>query len=223
MKDNKLKKPMIIIGIIILVVVIIGVIIFAISSKNKTNKTEQTESVEIQKNYEKIANSKEMTFTTTLDENNKETIVIKDGQAYKETTRNGVTYKYIVKGNDTYFVDDSNKTYYTYKNNTEISTEIQQKLSKLKEMSSNTGKEKVNGKNYQYEEFEKYQDFLINNKIAVTDLTKAKTRIYYDNDKIVYIKTIAGDEEELLKVDISYGTVKNDYFNIPSEYKDGNM
>ena len=223
MKDNKLKKPMIIIGIIILVVVIIGVIIFALSSKNKTNKTEQTESVEIQKNYEKIANSKEMTFTTTLDENNRETIVIKDGQAYKETTRKGVTYKYIVKGNDTYFVDDSNKTYYTYKNNTEISTEIQQKLSKLKEMSSNTGKEKVKGKNYQYEEFEKYQDFLINNKIAVTDLTKAKTRIYYDNDKIVYIKTIAGDEEELLKVDISYGTVKNDYFNIPSEYKDGNM
>lgn len=223
MKDNKLKKTMIIIGIIILLVVIIGVIIFAISSKNKTNKTEQTESVEIQKNYEKIANSKEMTFTTTLDENNRETIVIKDGQAYKETTRNGVTYKYIVKGNDTYFVDDSNKTYYTYKNNTEISTEIQQKLSKLKEMSSNTGKEKVNGKNYQYEEFEKYQDFLINNKIAVTDLTKAKTRIYYDNDKIVYIKTIAGNEEELLKVDISYGTVKNDYFNIPSEYKDGNM
>lgn len=223
MKDNKLKKTMIIIGIIILVVVIIGVIIFALSSKNKTNKTEQTESVEIQKNYEKIANSKEMTFTITLDENNKETIVIKDGQAYKETTRNGVTYKYIVKGNDTYFVDDSNKTYYTYKNNTEISTEIQQKLSKLKEMSSNTGKEKVKGKNYQYEEFEKYQDFLINNKIAATDLTKAKTRIYYDNDKIVYIKTIAGDEEELLKVDISYGTVKNDYFNIPSEYKDGNM
>lgn len=223
MKDNKLKKTMIIIGIIILVVVIIGVIIFALSSKNKTNKTEQTESVEIQKNYEKIANSKEMTFTTTLDENNRETIVIKDGQAYKETTRNGVTYKYIVKGNDTYFVDDSNKTYYTYKNNTEISTEIQQKLSKLKEMSSNTGKEKVKGKNYQYEEFEKYQDFLINNKIAVTDLTKAKTRIYYDNDKIVYIKTIAGDEEELLKVDILYGNVKNDYFNIPSEYKDGNM
>ena len=223
MKDNKLKKPMIIIGIIILVVVIIGVIIFALSSKNKTNKTEQTESVEIQKNYEKIANSKEMTFTTTLDENNRETIVIKDGQAYKETTRNGVTYKYIVKGNDTYFVDDSNKTYYTYKNNTEISTEIQQKLSKLKEMSSNTGKEKVKGKNYQYEEFEKYQDFLINNKIAVTDLTKAKTRIYYDNDKIVYITTIAGDEEELLKVDILYGNVKNDYFNIPSEYKDGNM
>ena len=57
----------------------------------------------------------------------------------------------------------------------------------------------------------------------MTDLTKAKTRIYYDNDKIVYIKTIAGDEQELLKVDILYGNVKNDYFNIPSEYKDGNM
>ena len=155
MKNNKLKKPMIIIGIIILVIVIIGVIALFIFNSNKTNKETQTESVEMQKNYEKIANSKEMIFTTTLDENNKETIVIKDDQAYKETTRNGVTYKYIVKGNDTYFVDDSNKTYYTYKNNTEISTEIQQKLSKRKEMSSNAGKEKVNGKNSQYEEFEK--------------------------------------------------------------------
>ena len=121
MKNNKLKKPMIIIGIIILVIVIIGVIALFIFNSNKTNKETQTESVEMQKNYEKIANSKEMIFTTTLDENNKETIVIKDDQAYKETTRNGVTYKYIVKGNDTYFVDDSNKTYYTYKNNTEIS------------------------------------------------------------------------------------------------------
>ena len=64
---------------------------------------------------------------------------------------------------------------------------------------------------------------MINNKIAVTDLTKAKTRIYYDNDKIVYIKTIAGDEKELLKVDISYNQVNDDYFNIPDEYKDGNI
>ena len=188
MKDNKLKKPMIIIGIIILVVVIIGVIIFALSSKNKTNKTEQTESVEIQKNYEKIANSKEMTFTTTLDENNRETIVIKDDQAYKETTRNGVTYKYIVKGNDTYFVDDSNKTYYTYKNNTEISTEIQQKLSKLKEMSSNTGKEKVNGKKVQeidiyysnYDWYNKYYStFQLMNFLRVIQYAKEERTVAF--------------------------------------------
>ena len=42
MKDNKLKKPMIIIGIIILVVVIIGVIIFLYLAKIKQNKQEQT-------------------------------------------------------------------------------------------------------------------------------------------------------------------------------------
>ena len=63
----------------------------------------------------------------------------------------------------------------------------------------------------------------MNSKIKVKDLTKAKTRIYYKNDKIVYIKTIAGDEEELLKVSISYNQINEDYFNIPNEYKDGNV
>ena len=93
----------------------------------------------------------------------------------------------------------------------------------LQDLSKEAGKERIKGKNYSYEEFEQYQGFLINNKIAVTDLTKAKTRIYYDNDKIVYIKTIAGDEKELLKVDISYNQVSDDYFNIPDEYKDRNI
>lgn len=220
MKDSKLKNKIIISVIILLILVIIGGVVIFIYPNNKVDKNE---SVEMQKTYEKVANANEITFTTTLDDQNKETIIIKNDQAYKETTRNGVTYKYIVKGEDTYLLDDSNKKYYTYKNNAEISTEIQQKLSKLKEMSSQEGKERINGKNYKYEEFDKYQEFLINNKIAVTDLTKAKTRIYYDNDKIVYIKTIAGEEEELLKVNISYGNVKNDYFNIPNDYKDGNM
>ncbi len=223
MKDIKLKNKIIISVIILLILVIIGGVVILIYQNKSNNKVDKNESVEMQKTYEKIANANEITFTTTLDDQNKETIIIKNDQAYKETMRNSVTYKYIVNGEDTYFLDDSNKKYYTYKNNTEISTEIQQKLSKLKEMSSQEGKEKINGKNYKYEEFDKYQDFLINNKIAVTDLTKAKTRIYYDNDKIVYIKTIAGEEEELLKVDISYGNVKNDYFNIPNDYKDGNM
>ena len=100
---------------------------------------------------------------------------------------------------------------------------MKQQLEKLQDLSKEAGKERIKGKNYSYEEFEQYQGFLINNKIAVTDLTKAKTRIYYDNDKIVYIKTIAGDEKELLKVDISYNQVNDDYFNIPDEYKDGNI
>ena len=47
----------------------------------------------------------------------------------------------------------------------------------------------------------------------------AKTRFYYDNDKLVYIKTIVGDKQELLKVNISYD-VDNDLFNIPSNYEE---
>lgn len=224
MKESKLKKAIIISVIILLVIlVIVGIVFFIYNNKKSNNKGAETESIKVKETYEKVVNSDEITFITTLDDQNKDMIIIKNGQAYKEVTRNGITYKYIVKDENTYFLDESNKVYYTYKNNTSISTEIEEKLEKLKEMSSKSGKEKINGKNYHYEEFEQYQDFLINNKIAVTDLTKAKTRIYYDNDKIVYIKTIAGDEEEILKVEISYGNVNDDYFNIPSDYKDGDM
>ena len=142
MKDIKLKNKIIISVIILLILVIIGGVVILIYQNKSNNKVDKNESVEMQKTYEKIANANEITFTTTLDDQNKETIIIKNDQAYKETMRNSVTYKYIVNGEDTYFLDDSNKKYYTYKNNTEISTEIQQKLSKLKEMSSQEGKKK---------------------------------------------------------------------------------
>ena len=48
---------------------------------------------------------------------------------------------------------------------------------------------------------------------------EVKTRFYFDGDKLVYIKTIIGDKQELLKVDIS-DNVDNNLFEIPSDYKE---
>lgn len=221
MKKNK-KILIIVISIILILAVILG-IIFLVSKNKQGNTNEIQEAQKTEKVYEEVSKANQITFTCTLDDKNKETIIVKDNNAYKETTKDGKTSRYIVKDGNTYFLDEDSKKYYTYNNNTSILIELKQQLEKLQDLSKEAGKERIKGKNYSYEEFEQYQGFLINNKIAVTDLTKAKTRIYYDNDKIVYIKTIAGDEKELLKVDISYNQVNDDYFNIPDEYKDGNI
>ena len=221
MKKNK-KILIIVISIILVLAVILG-IIFLVSKNKQGNTNEIQEAQKTEKVYEEVSKANQITFTCTLDDKNKETIIVKDNNAYKETTKDGKTSRYIVKDGNTYFLDEDSKKYYTYNNNTSILIELKQQLEKLQDLSKKAGKERIKGKNYSYEEFEQYQGFLINNKITVTDLTKAKTRIYYDNDKIVYIKTIAGDEEELLKVDISYNQVNDDYFNIPDEYKDGNI
>ena len=221
MKKNK-KILIIVISIILILAVILG-IIFLVSKNKQGNTNEIQEAQKTEKVYEEVSKANQITFTCTLDDKNKETIIVKDNNAYKETTKDGKTSRYIVKDGNTYFLDEDSKKYYTYNNNTSILIELKQQLEKLQDLSKEAGKERIKGKNYSYEEFEQYQGFLINNKITVTDLTKAKTRIYYDNDKIVYIKTIAGDEEELLKVDISYNQVNDDYFNIPDEYKDGNI
>lgn len=221
MKKNK-KILKIVISIILVLAVILG-IIFLVSKNKQGNTNEIQEAQKTEKVYEEVSKANQITFTCTLDDKNKETIIVKDNNAYKETTKDGKTSRYIVKDGNTYFLDEDSKKYYTYNNNTSILIELKQQLEKLQDLSKEAGKERIKGKNYSYEEFEQYQGFLINNKIAVTDLTKAKTRIYYDNDKIVYIKTIAGDEKELLKVDISYNQVNDDYFNIPDEYKDGNI
>ncbi len=57
---------------------------------------------------------------------------------------------------------------------------------------------------------------MISQKIQVMQ----KTRLYFQGDKLVYIKTIAGDKQELLKVENTY-KVDNQLFNIPSDYTEG--
>ena len=215
------KKKIILISIIsiIIIAVIIG-IIMVINNQTKTpTNNEQNEKTKTSQLYEKISSAKEMTFTQTVDDNNKISIAIKNNNGYKEVTVDGRTKKYIVKDNNTYYLDVTDKKYYVYQNNDTILTEIKEKFEILKDISEiSRGKEKINSKNYEYEEISKCQDFLFNSELSVNNLEYAKTRLYYDNNQLVYIKTIVGDNEEIIKIDVSYDNVNNDDFNIPEDY-----
>lgn len=212
---SKSKKNIILIVIaIVILAIIIGLIVFSIKNKNTDNQ----ENTLTSKMYEKINNTNEITYTRTVDEKNKIIIMIKGSQAYKEITTNGKTKKYIVKNGDTYYLDDSEKNYYKYENNDEILTEIKQQFEEIDTANLKIDKENINGKQYKYEEIPNFQGFLFDDELSVNNLEYAKTRLYYKNGELSYIKTIVGENQELIKIDISYGNVNDSYFNIPSDY-----
>ena len=139
-----------------------------------------------------------------------------NNMAYTDTVYNGKQSKYIIKDGNSYLVDDETKASYTYLNNqTKLNMVINQ-LEEIKKLDYKKGKEKINGKNYYYEEYTGLTNF------AMGDFTKdsqdVKTRIYYDGDEIVYIKTIEGEKQETLKVEISYD-VNQSLFQIPENYR----
>lgn len=215
----KKKTIIIIISIIIFVIAILSIILLVNNNLKKGEETESTKTEEISK---EITNSNQITFTKILDDLNKETIMVKDDKAYKETVVNGKTNKYIIKDGNTYYLNETEKKYYIFKNNNLVLTEIKEQLERIQQNDVITGKEKINGKTYNYEEFGNSQDFLINKTIAMTDEAKAKTRLYYSNDKLQYIKTILKEKEELLKINVTYNNINEDYFKIPSDYKKAN-
>ena len=59
--------------------------------------------------------------------------------------------------------------------------------------------------------------FMVSNTLNI-DENEVKTRFYFDkNDNLVYIKTINGDDNELLKISLTKD-VDDAMFEIPSDY-----
>lgn len=132
----------------------------------------------------------------------------------------------LVIGGDTYLIFHENKEYYVYPNNTLDEEVLTNNLKNIVEQDYVTGKEKIYGKTYNYEEYSGVSDFLISSSRNI-DTSLAKTRFYFKGKQLVYLKTIyeianeeTGEktqEEELQTVKVEY-QVKDSIFEIPSEY-----
>lgn len=84
------------------------------------------------------------------------------------------------------------------------------------------GKEKINGKELYYEEYNnENMDFII--YANVNEMSKAKIRFYFENGKIAYIKNIISVEnqettiQELLKISFE-NKIDENIFKIPEDY-----
>ena len=88
---SKSKKNIVLIVIsIILLAIVIGAIVLVIKNKN-TNNQENTLTSKLCK---KISEANEISYTRTIDENNKITVIVKGDKAYKEVISDGNTTKY---------------------------------------------------------------------------------------------------------------------------------
>jgi len=215
---NQKKKIIIIITIIIAIIIISGVIFWLYYSGKIGKSSLEGGNSKIAKLYTELKEKQEYSFTTTLNNENKIFYAKKDNIAYTKTIYQGNESKYIIKDGNSYLIKDQEKVYYTYYNNESDLEKIALQLSEIKENKYTEGKEKIEGKPYNYEEYEIATDFLMKD-IEYEKLEKAKTRFYFSGNKLIYIKTIVEEYQEILNLYIS-NKKEEKLFEIPTNYKE---
>ena len=215
------KKKIIIISVVSIIVIalIVGLIIFFVNRNNNGEEgtTIAANSSKIARLYDDLSKEQSFSFTTTLDDNNKETYAKNNNTAYTDTIYDGEESKFIIRDGNSYLLRDSDKIYYTYQNNEVNLNKVLEQLNEIKDTELIEGKEEVDGKNYNYEEYTGITNFAI----KLTDDNNSedvKTRFYFDGNDLVYIKTIIGNNQELLSVEIS-NDVDSSLFEIPEDYR----
>lgn len=212
------KRKIILISVISIVIllVIIGLVYYLVASNTNEENGGQKKTSEVSKLYETLKTKDVFSFELTLDDNNKMYYAKSGNTAYIDTVHDGTESKYIIRDGNSYLIVDNTRKYYTYNNNSANLNKVIAQLEDINGVEYQEGKEKIDGKNYNYEEYSGETNFAMGDFGENTE--DIKTRFYFDGDNLVYIKTISGEKQELLSVNISYDVDQN-LFQIPLEYK----
>ena len=213
MKKNKR------IFLIVIVILIIAIIFGIVKIVNKNSPKEQR----LSKIYQDLEDSQTYLFEIEKNNNNK-TIMAKKGDKtiIDQYTKNSETNvenhtTTLVKDNNTYLILHDRKEYYVYEQNNVEQNILTDGIKEVVDKDFTTGEEKVKGKKYDYEEYNGSTMFMITNTLELNE-ADIKTRFYFDkNGNLTYIKTIYGEDEELLKVNLEKD-VDDSIFEIPADY-----
>lgn len=207
MKRKKIKKAI----LVILVAIVLVIVIIKIMSGKK----------EDMKRLENLYNelNASQTYLFEMQENDEDkTIMAKKGDKtiIDDYTEDSHTTT-IVKDNNTYLVLHDREEYYVYEQNNVEQSILTDGLQDVVSKEFVTGTEKVKGKKYSYEEYQGSTMFMEASSLDVNE-EDIKTRFYFDNNNnLVYIRTIKGVNQELLKINIQK-EVDDSIFEIPSTY-----
>ena len=211
---EKNKKIILITIIAVIVIIAIVTLVIVLNKNSKIQKVSKTTTI-----YQDLKNKESYTFEAILNNKNKLEYLKSNNMSYVDTTTEGTETKYITREGNKYLIKDSIEKYYKYQNNETDLGKIENQFSKLKDLEYTEGKETIENKKYSYEEFDAFTDLVFKN-FSESELKNAKTRLYYNGNKLAYIKTIIGDYEELLKITIT-DSVNSNLFEIPSNYQEG--
>ena len=214
---QKSKKTRFIIFVFIIIVLITIAVIFILNDP----KTDLTVSM-----YKNISNSQK--YTIIMEGNDEDySYKVSIAQSGTDISIDMNTKFEDEKQHTTTLITDKN-AYYIMHNEEEYSVldsgdiEIDILIPQLKDIDEKIyqkGKENIRGKTYYYEEYEDISTYLM--LIDVNEEAILKTRFYYDDGEIKYIKNIIeqGEEkiEELVIVDCIYDA-EDSLFEIPEDY-----
>ena len=218
---EKNKKIILITIISIIAIILIGTLIYFLFIKDD-NTNNIAKNSKLEKINEKINQSGKYSISIEGDKN--KTYYSKNANmAYTDSEYDGQNSKFLVKDGNTYLIQDDTKRYFTYTNNEIDLTKYSSVFEELSTKDFTKGKEKIDNTEYSYQEYQGITNFAIENleeDLNEEEVQNIKTRFYFKGDDLVYIKTIAGEKEELLKISISY-KVDDNLFSIPEGYTEG--
>lgn len=218
---DKNKKIILITVISIIAIILIGTLIYFLFIKDD-NTNNIARNSKLEKINEKINQSGKYSISIEGDKN-KIYYSKKDNMAYTDSEYEGQNTEFLVKDGNTYLIQDDTKRYFTYTNNEIDLTKYSSVFEELSTKDFVKGKEKIDNTEYIYQEYQGITNFAIENleeDLNEEEVQNIKTRFYFKGDDLVYIKTIAGEKEELLKISISY-KVDDNLFSIPEGYTEG--
>lgn len=197
---------------IVITIVLIIAIIFAIIINNKKDLCKKMYKDICEMSYytfsmEEISNQTNYKLIISRKENS----ICIDSISQSEHTST------LVNEQESFFINHNTKEYYTYDISKIDADILKNDLKNIENQNYKYGNEKIENKNYYYEEYEGIEAFILLSDYNIEGHL-LKTRFYFENNKIVYIKTIIeNDSEELLKIDFSENIDEN-LFNIPEDY-----
>lgn len=141
------------------------------------------------------------------------TMAVKGDNIYTDVNSTSQHATVMFKDNTTYVISHDDKMYMTTQGKDEntIGDETQllskDELAKLEKEEYTTGKETIDGTEYEYEEYKDVE----NNMSA---------RYYFNGNDLIYMKSVGADgKEELMKVTKLSSEVSDDLFTVPTDYE----
>lgn len=207
----KNKRNVVIVGIILIIIIV--AILAIIKIVNKNDEKEQ----KLLKIYNELEQSQTYLFEMSQSDNSKTIMTKKNNKTLIDQYSKDSHTTTLVKEDTTYLILHDRKEYYIYKQNNIEQNFLTDGIAEIVSRDFITGTEKVKGKKYDYEEYSGSTMFMMSTSLAIEE-SEIKTRFYFDkDDNLVYVKTIYGDNQELLKINLQH-EVEDSVFEIPSDY-----